>query len=73
MIGRYGKSRLEDTWHGYNYDIGFRTFEYTAGQEKDIINENPEVARELHRMLVRFMTENNLTPEMRDPRLELKL
>ena len=44
-----------------------------AGQEKDVINERPEVARELHQMLVKFMTDNDLAPEMRDPRLELKL
>ncbi len=43
------------------------------GQEKDVINEKPEVARELHQMLVKFMTDNNLAPEMREPRLELKL
>ena len=42
-------------------------------QEKNVINENPEVARELHQMLVKFMYDYNLSPELRDPRLELKL
>jgi arylsulfatase A-like enzyme len=43
------------------------------GQEKNVINENAEVARELHQLLVKFMTDYNLAPELREPRLELKL
>lgn len=42
-------------------------------QEKNVINENADVARELHQMLVKFMYDYNLPPELRDPRLELKL
>ena len=42
-------------------------------QEKNVINERPEVARELHQLLVKFMYETNLSPELRDPRLKLKL
>jgi len=42
-------------------------------QEKNVINEKPEVARELHQHLVKFMHDYNLPPELRDPRLELRL
>ena len=42
-------------------------------EEKDIINERPEVARELHQLLVKFMRENNLAPHLLEPRLELRL
>ena len=42
-------------------------------QGKNVINERPEVARELHQLLVKFMDETNLSPHLRDPRLELKL
>jgi arylsulfatase A-like enzyme len=42
-------------------------------QEKSVINEHPEVAKELHQFLVKFMNDYNLAPELRDPRLELKL
>lgn len=42
-------------------------------QEKNVINEHPEVARELHQLLVKFMYETNLEPHLRDMRLELKL
>ncbi len=43
------------------------------GQQKNVINENAQVARELHQLLVKFMTDFNLAPELREPRLELKL
>ncbi len=42
-------------------------------QEKNVINKQPEVARELHRMLVEFMRETNLSPQLLEPRLELRL
>ena len=42
-------------------------------QEKNVINEHPEVASELHQLLVKFMRENNVSPELRDPRSELRL
>ena len=42
-------------------------------QEKNVIAEHPEVAKELHQMLVRFIYDYNLSAELRDPRLELKL
>jgi arylsulfatase A-like enzyme len=42
-------------------------------QEKNIIYEHPEIAKELHQILVKFMYDTNLSPELRDPRLELKL
>jgi arylsulfatase A-like enzyme len=42
-------------------------------QEKNIIREQPEVARDLHQMLVKFMDDYHLVPELRDPRLKLTL
>ena len=42
-------------------------------QEKNVINEHPEVAHQLHKLLVKFMRENNLAPHLLEPRLELKL
>jgi hypothetical protein len=42
-------------------------------QEKNVINEHPEVAREIHQLLVKFMRENNLAPHLIEPRLELRL
>lgn len=42
-------------------------------QEKNIISQRPEVAGELHQLLVKFMDETNLPPHLREPRLELKL
>ena len=42
-------------------------------QEKNIISQRPEVAGELHQLLVKFMDETNLPSHLREPRLELKL
>lgn len=42
-------------------------------QEKNIISQRPEVAGELHQLLIKFMDETNLPPHLREPRLELKL
>ena len=42
-------------------------------QEKNVINEHPEIARELHQTLVKFMREHNVPPELIETRLELKL
>lgn len=42
-------------------------------QEKNIVSERPEVAGELHQLLVKFMYETNLPSHLREPRLELRL
>lgn len=42
-------------------------------QEKNVINKHPEVAKELHQLLVKFMHDYNVASELRDPRSELKL
>ena len=42
-------------------------------QEKNIINERPEVAGELHQLLLKFMRDYNVPPELIETRLELKL
>ena len=42
-------------------------------QEKNVINEHPEAVKELHQLLVTFMDEHNVSPELRDPRSELRL
>jgi len=43
------------------------------GQEKNVVDQHPEVARELHQLLVKFMRETNLAQNLVEPRLELKL
>jgi len=40
-------------------------------QEKNVIEGHPDVARELHQMLVKFMHDTNLPAELRDPRMKL--
>jgi arylsulfatase A-like enzyme len=42
-------------------------------QEKNVINERQEMAKELHQIFVKFMDERNVSPELRDPRSELRL
>jgi arylsulfatase A-like enzyme len=42
-------------------------------QERNVIHENIDVARELHQQLVRFMQETHVSPERVKTRLELKL
>jgi len=42
-------------------------------QEKNLISQNPEKAKELHQLLVRYMRETNLPTRMLDIRLELRL
>ncbi len=42
-------------------------------QQKNVINEHTTVAQDLHQKLVEFMKETNLTHELLEPRLELRL
>lgn len=42
-------------------------------QENNIIAQQQDKARELHQLLVRFMKETNLSPQLMEPRLELRL
>jgi len=42
-------------------------------QEKNIIKEYPEKARELHRLLVKYMRETRISEHLLKPRLELRL
>jgi len=42
-------------------------------QETNVIGEHPEIAKELHALLVGFMDDHDLPPERRDPRSELRL
>lgn len=42
-------------------------------QGKNVINEHPDVARDLHQLLVDFMRETNMASHLLEPRLELKL
>ena len=41
-------------------------------QEKDVLNEHPEVAQELHQLLVKFLRETNVPSPILKPRLELR-
>lgn len=40
-------------------------------QEKNVIDQYPEKAKELHQLLIKFMNDYNLPAELRDQRLEL--
>ena len=42
-------------------------------QLKNIINENPDRAKELHQLLIKYMKETNLAEHLLKPRLELRL
>ena len=42
-------------------------------QQKNVINEHTTVAQDLHQKLVEFLKETNLTHELLEPRLELRL
>jgi arylsulfatase A-like enzyme len=42
-------------------------------QEKNLISKNPQKARELHQLLVKYMQETNLAEGLLKPRLELRL
>ena len=43
------------------------------GQQNNVIAQHPEVARELHQYLVKFMRDTNVAPHLLEPRLELRL
>ncbi len=42
-------------------------------QGKNVINEHPDIARELHQLLIDFMRETNVASRLLEPRSELKL
>ena len=42
-------------------------------QENNLIGARPEIARELHQKLVRFMRDTKLPKDLLEPRLELRL
>ena len=43
------------------------------GQENNVIHEKPEVAKELHQYLVKFMRDTRVAPDLIRPREELRL
>ena len=42
-------------------------------QEKNVISQHPDVARDLHKLLVKFMQDTNVPQRLMEPRLELRL
>ena len=42
-------------------------------QEKNVISQHPDVARELHQLFVKHMRERNVPQRFLEPRLELRL
>ncbi len=42
-------------------------------QQRNVIAQHPEIARELHQYMVEFMKDTNVPPHLQEPRLELKL
>jgi arylsulfatase A-like enzyme len=60
----------------YNTEAGMSelyNLKSDPGQEKNLINENPDKARELHGLLVDYMKETNISEHLLNPRLELRL
>ena len=43
------------------------------GQLKDVMGTNTDDAKELHKLLVRFMNETNVPDRLKKPRLELRV
>ena len=43
------------------------------GQRNNLISQNPEMAREVHQFLVKFMKETNVGEHLLNPRLNLKI
>jgi hypothetical protein len=42
-------------------------------QQKNVISEYPDKARELHQLMVKLLRETNVPQEELEPRLELRL
>jgi arylsulfatase A-like enzyme len=42
-------------------------------QERNVIGQNPDIARDLHQYLVKFMQETNVPQRLQEPRLKLRL
>jgi len=60
----------------YNTEPGMSELYYLKSdpkQEKNLIKENPDKARELHQLLVKYMRETNISEHLLKPRLELRL
>ncbi len=60
----------------YNTEAGMSelyNLKSDPGQEKNLIKENPDKARELHKLLVDYMRETKLAEHLLKPRLELRL
>jgi arylsulfatase A-like enzyme len=60
----------------YNTEAGMSelyNLKADPNQEKNVIGENPDVARELHQLLVRYMRDTKLSSHLLKPRLEIQL
>jgi len=55
-----GKSKL--------YDLSL-----DPGQQRDIISDQPDVGKELHKYMIKFMRDTNLADYLLQPRLELRI
>ncbi len=42
-------------------------------QKQNVINEHPSIAQDLHQKLIDYLKEHNLSPELLEPRLNLRL
>jgi arylsulfatase A-like enzyme len=43
------------------------------GQKKNVIEQNPDIAHNLHQFLVKFMQETNVPQRLQEPRLKLRI
>ncbi|MBN2060661.1 MAG: sulfatase [Deltaproteobacteria bacterium] len=60
----------------YNVDPGASELYHLPSdphQERNIINEKPEKARELHQILIQYMKETNISEHIMNQRLELRI
>ena len=66
--GRWSLLYSMDEGMSQLYDL-----EADPGQERDVIHDRQEVAKELQQYLVKFMRETNVAPALLRPRLDLKI
>jgi len=60
----------------YNIDPGLSELYHLVSdpkQEKNIISNEPDIAREIHQLLIKFMRETNVSSDRVKPRLEMRL
>ena len=72
-----GATIITDEWELlYDVEQGFSelyNLKTDPKQEKNVINERPEVAKEIHAHFVKFMQDTDMAEYLVEPRLTLRL